>query len=845
MIGSESPNPIPASLVPASVRHLKAKSLNLGGETLAQHTWDVLSRLADQVRIRIRLPETVTEARFWDQMYWGCFLHDFGKAAAGFQERLQDDPPSNQWSEGKHRHEVLSLAFTDWLFPVGHPDRLGVLGVIAYHHKDMHAIFEKYGAGRRKPDQTDRVRFLIAQLDMPTVEALWAWLNDYREPWKTFLGFTDVSTVDLIPKPEALKNYSAASIFSALDELSDLGIEVEDGRLSARQLQRFILQRGLIFTADHAASAHSPAFAPMILDSHKATKPLKGLNLNSHQQWAQAAPEGSAILVAPTGSGKTESAIIWAARQLQHRAAARLFYTLPYQASMNAMYVRLGVKFFGMDQKDLTSFEKNNQIMINHGRAVLRLYQDMAMFDDLEPRVRAHKAKQLRNFTDLNLYPIQVFSPYQMLKAAYSLKAYETLLVDYTDGLFIFDEIHAYEAKRLALIITFMGWLARNCRTRFLVMTATLPPMVQDALSKALNLTDGDIVRASDEDFARSQRHTVHILDGDLPTQIVARVRPDVENQKAVLVCCNRVADAQLVYNQIRDSLGLLDAGDNRQIVLLHGRFNGQDRTRYERIILEAVSVRGIPKRPFVVVATQVVEVSLDVDFDTIYTDPAPLEALLQRFGRVNRGRKEKSLCPVHVFRLPPALAERSHPYQPYDQRLVEQSLKVLEAWCGGGRAIDEGMVTTMLKEIYEGELGAAWQAEYEATVKDFQQAILGTMRPFESASPDLWSQFYQLFEGIEVLPAADYDRYQEARQRSYQEAHQYLVSLSLKAWQVAQFRQAQLLWEEEGLHILEAPYSPQTGLDLETVIAEAKRAIKSQTRGTIEMKVESWEEED
>src|SRR5258706_12059562 len=104
MTGFKKINPIPAALIPYHIDHLKAKSLNFGGETLAQHTWDVLSRLADQTRLRSRLAETINAERLWSQLFWSCFLHDFGKAATGFQERLQENAPANTWSDGKHRH---------------------------------------------------------------------------------------------------------------------------------------------------------------------------------------------------------------------------------------------------------------------------------------------------------------------------------------------------------------------------------------------------------------------------------------------------------------------------------------------------------------------------------------------------------------------------------------------------------------------------------------------------------------------------------------------------------------------------------------------------------------------
>lgn len=805
---------IPVQLDPTHIAYLRAKSDDHGGDTLAQHTWAVLRRLSDQHRLRPDLPALIHDERLWHRLYWGCFLHDFGKVARGFQERLERPKEVNAWSEGQHRHEVLSLAFVDWLFPVGHVDRLAVIGVIAAHHKDADAIFEKYGSGNPKPEQRRRVEFLVEQVQPAVIDDLWRWLEDYGERWREALGLPCI-------EPAAPHNRQALGVEAICRALGDFRrhlIAYEDGERDQADRTRDHLVRGLILTADHAASADVGVFPDMQLTHEAAVRPLLNRpKWHNHQEKADQAEAKSAILIAPTGSGKTEAAILWAARQRALRPSARLFYTLPYQASMNAMAERLAQDIFGVAFGDEAA---NNQVAIQHSRATLKYYQIMMDADSgTNARQASQAAKDQINRVKLNYYPVQVFSPYQMLKAAYQLKGYEALLTDYTGALFIFDEIHAYDARRLALIITMMGWLRQYYGARFLVMTATLPPPIKNKLLDALALKESDIITADQRVFEQSRRHEVHLHDGDLLDHLDPIVN-DFKAKRAVLVCCNQVGRAQEVYKELkkRGFTPLREQNDliEGNILLLHGRFNGRDRAEKERLLAQTVGVGSPARRPLVIVATQVVEVSLNIDLDTIYTDPAPLDALLQRFGRVNRGRKERTLRPVHVFREP--MGERES--KPYDEVLVRDSLKVLEQYCQG-RPIDEAQVTTMLDAIYQGEIAAKWEQDYRSAESKFSD-MLDSAQPYQSASVDIYRQFYELFDGTQVLPMECLEHYQDAiERRDYLGATQYLVNVS---WgQYHAMRGAELIVgreENEFADHANVPYDEEFGLDIQRALA-------------------------
>src|SRR2546428_8732488 len=109
------------------------------GESLAQHTLFVLERLADLARLRPQLMTFLNAPRLWHCLFWACFLHDFGKAAQGFQTMLRG---GERWPR---RHEVLSLAFLDWIAPAfSQSEQKWILAAIISHHRDAKDITTAY-----------------------------------------------------------------------------------------------------------------------------------------------------------------------------------------------------------------------------------------------------------------------------------------------------------------------------------------------------------------------------------------------------------------------------------------------------------------------------------------------------------------------------------------------------------------------------------------------------------------------------------------------------------------------------------------------------------------------------
>lgn len=329
---------------PVWADELWAKSAEKGEggepETLAQHTWYVLQRLANFIHLRPTLPEQLAMPRLWHILYWAAFLHDFGKAASGFQMRLRGGA---KWP---HRHEVFSLAFVDWIVDGLTPEeQLWLTAAIVSHHKDAAEIKRLYA----EPDALDDDPMIerLAELTPATVRLLWRWLHECGNAWIDELGLREnnVMPITLMTQQKAEEHVQKKGLVAIrrwLKRYQRFVRELDVERTQAEVISSLTL-RGTIINADHSASAHAGTLPRATFDRETvlSSRKLAWSDLFNHQRVA-GETVGSALLTAPTGSGKTEAALLWVAHQvLISDNIPRLFYTLPYQASMNAMQLRL------------------------------------------------------------------------------------------------------------------------------------------------------------------------------------------------------------------------------------------------------------------------------------------------------------------------------------------------------------------------------------------------------------------------------------------------------------------------------------------------------------------------
>lgn len=782
---STPPPADPAATPPRDpLSHIWAKSAAAGqtqGEPFSQHTAHVLASLRSRRDRTPELAHLVGRPDLFDLAAWSVILHDLGKCAAGFQAMVKRGPLF------EHRHEVLSLLAVGRL-EVDDETRGLVAAGVGTHHKDAPWIRERY------PFDSDDREALLADLS-PADEAAWEeWMIAWAGPALEKLHFAPLPPRAPRKRKEALRT-AFASLERIVDKLNSVDATAPLA-LAARSV------RGLVVLADHAGSAHKKLASAPSLDSvdafRRAAEKRLERGLEKHQERASLAA-GNTLLVAPTGSGKTEAAMLWAAAQrAQSPGSPPIFYILPYRASLNAMRAR--IPDYGVS---------DGAVVLQHSSATAALYG--YLLDKPQgygPREAAMLARQESNLARLMTAPVRVLTPYQLLRAFFGLPGHEAILTDAAFGLFVLDELHAYDIPRLALLLTAIRHLVRDLGARVLAMSATFPSVLAAALENALGAPPLRI-DADEETQSRFVRHTLHLVDRDLESEeTLSEVERRFALGEAVLVVATTVARAQRLFDAVRARRAIGDSG----VTLLHGRFTGQDRNAKERALASRVGTRtrgqGAPGQGgAVLVATQVVEVSLDVDFDVLFSDPAPVEALLQRFGRVNRGRRG-GLRDVKVHTHHPRDAQRVYPAP-----LVQTSMDVLRP--NHGVPIQERDVQAWVDAAYL-PIADAWGTELRRRMAEDEEAVIRTNRPLAS-HPELASKFEELFDGCEVVPASLAAEYERRMRESPLEAPLLRVPIS-NGQRFMLRKKGYLSRRGEGasaFDVARVPYDSTRGLDL------------------------------
>lgn len=462
---------------------------------------------------------------------------------------------------------------------------------------------------------------------------------------------------------------------------------------------------------------------------------------------------GHLIAVAPTGSGKTEASLLWAINNANQMGGAKVIYLLPTMVTADSIWQRL-CDIFGRENVGLT-----------HSTANLLLGDEA---DDWENR---------RNilFHQSFIYPVTVGTVDQLLTTGFNAGRWVVKEINAANAVIILDEIHAYDAWTLGLIISSIRHFA-SLGARFLLMSATLPSSLIKLFQRELEGVK--VVR--EEALLAEKRSRYFIIDRQIK-EATGKIKKAVQEDRRVLVIVNTVEQCQELAEQF----------SSLKPICYHSHFIYKDRKSIEN---------KIEKSQFVI-ATQVVEVSLDIDFDWLFSECAPPDAIAQRAGRINRYRDPDRDSRVYLFR---ASEKSGKVYNSInDPDLLNRSF---EAFHKAPEEMSEQDLIEVVEEVYRGYKIEDLEV-YQEAIDQYQKSQKRRMAIFDSRITEEEQEVTRQarYETISIIPACFKDEVLGLKPAMRQ---RYEIKLPL--WYVLENKE-----EEKGLLFCDVEYDSQFGARL------------------------------
>lgn len=355
-------------------------------------------------------------------------------------------------------------------------------------------------------------------------------------------------------------------------------------------------------------------------------------------------PEGAilALIEDATGAGKTEAGLILAARMMAAGKANGVFFALPTMATSNAMLERL-------EKIAPNLFEGRPSLGLTHGRAGINpLFREIRGRDGADPGDEVSCGPWLADDRRrILLADVGVGTIDQALMAVLPTRFNTLRLKALSDRVLIVDEAHEFDPymeEQLRRLLEFQAMLGGSA----IVMTATLPLGMRDGYVEAFQRGLGASRPPNASGKSYPALHLIgHEVAGHYPDPVPATCRDvlvrRLPDEDAALRLLRQGAEQGAACVWVRNAVdsaisavsALRDAGIEAD--LLHARFAVADRLRHERSLQRRFGRDGEGRKGRVLVATQVVEASLDLDFDLMVSDLAPVGSLIQRAGRLWR----------------------------------------------------------------------------------------------------------------------------------------------------------------------------------------------------------------
>lgn len=593
-------------------------------QTLNQHTFMVIEealKLIDEKELEFISKQTKwSKQKIKDLIFFTAYFHDIGKATEQFQSTILEDK--------KSYHSLYSSSlFTninDFEFDKEYGINLLMICILTHH-----SVFND-NSSFKTVGNNNKFHFKF----LPCAETFF---YRYKEVYVKYMN--------------SECNYEF--IFENIS-LEDLGKEIEviyddinciDANYLLKSLRLiYSYASGIINLADWIASAKfngsmvSIEFEPLI-DNEEVLRKLAryiGINKFIPKEFQQQLSDfkGSVLVEIPTGEGKTEGSFLWAVNNLKS-SWSKIIYTLPTQTTCNKLYERALSVF----EKDTGLIHSSSKIYIEKKYEMENILIDDKFEADILFSATFNKSMTVSTIDSLFKYFLNI-------------GRYNVAMLNFLRGIIIIDEVHSYDFKLMGFLKRFLE-ICMEYSVPVCLMSASIPNKIKELI----NIKDFSII--SEKDLFNKKANYIYKIDNSLDNNL-NNVIEKYDQDKNILIVRNSIKRSIQTFQELNNK-GITN------IVLYNSQFKKKDRVKKENEIYEKLK----NKEHFILVATQVVEISLDIDFDVMFTDNAPIDSLIQRFGRVNRKKNFERLGEIFIF--------RDTDIKPYYSRMLEITYETIK----------------------------------------------------------------------------------------------------------------------------------------------------------------------
>lgn len=683
-------------------------------------------------------------------------FHDIGKLNDYFQDNMnairQEQVPNWKYNV---RHEILSAEFLARLWSQRYKsgqDRYPPYEIWAVlgHHRSLDPTWSSFSREINSSHPWPNIPLDRASFAVRTI-------SDILEQER-------LSIIPIEINGRGCQNY----FFVNIDCLTQKTTRYNDPITPFNKRMVYSLLKGILHYCDWSASAHKALYSLSIPETTeelqiRIRKKVEELDQKQYEirpfQKTCRDSIGDVLAIAPTGSGKTEAALLWSL----NRKYRRIVFLMPTMITSNALYDRMSNSYF----PDICG-------LTHSGAQTYFALKD----EDTE---KTHLWSQLLHNKGF-LPPVMVSTVDQVLSSGFNTGLWTLKEFSLLGASIVFDEIQAYDTYTLALITETIKKV-KLLGGRVMIMSATMPKAIREHFLSILTDIKHPIIA---EERMNIERNSWRYLDLSLD-QIADEVKSYLQSGKKVAIIVNDIESAKQEY---------LKWCKDYNAICYHSEFIMADR------IVKEAKIDNYQ----LLIATQAVEVSLDIDFDIVFSECAPLDSLIQRAGRCNRyGTKPDS--EFIVF----SISEKARKWVYKDAAgIVEKTEEVVRS---NQRRLTEYEIHNLLEDVY---------SEFEVMDENYEHGrtlydqIAREVNIFDlPLSEDKLNTRLFKEQNISIIPI----RFKETVESLF-ESKEYakipLYEVPIKSYRYWQLKKNRYDKNKYNLPIFNVNYQPEIGIDWE-----------------------------